>query len=150
MPETVFEVSRVVRFVPPERPASTRAEPVYITVGGDKYAPDAALVQIDCADRMDLCHAASCRLRVPLTRQDIAEDVALWDHGQPYLNQQRADGYCVHCDQSDHRCAIYAQRPGLCRTFDCRHDSRIWVDFQRRIPNPCLADLQHLPGPTTP
>ena len=140
MTEGVFEVSRIVRFVtPPGRTARPSAEPVYVTVGGDKYAPDESVAQIDCADRLDLCHAACCRLRVPLSRQDIAEGVAEWDDRQPFLNRQRADGYCVHCDESTHRCDIYGQRPGLCRVFDCRHDRRIWLDFERRIPNPGLA-----------
>ena len=140
MTAAVFEVSRVVHFVTPTASAaSTAVEPVYLTVGGDKYVPDGGHVQIDCADRLALCHAACCRLRVPLSHQDIAEDVAQWDERQPYLNRQRADGYCVHCDESTLRCSIYQERPGLCRSFDCRHDRRIWLDFERRIPNPRLA-----------
>jgi Fe-S-cluster containining protein len=140
MVEDVFEVSRVVRFVAPTMPAtSPSTEPVYVTIGGDKYAPENRHVEIDCADRLDLCHAACCRLRVALSHQDIAEGVAQWDERQPYLNRQGADGFCVHCDHSTHRCDIYPQRPGLCRSFDCRHDSRIWLDFARRIPNPRLA-----------
>lgn len=123
---------------------------MFITVGGDKYVPDESHVQIDCADRLDLCHAACCRLRVPLSRQDIAEEVAQWDDHRPFLNRQRADGYCAHCDERTHRCNIYGQRPGLCRSFDCRHDSRIWLDFARRIPNPCLAGLTTTALGTTP
>ena len=38
-------------------------------------------------------------------------------------------------------CTIYERRPGLCRTYDCRGDTRIWLDFERRIPNPSLAGL---------
>ena len=77
---------------------------------------------------------------MPLTHQDLDEGIVQWDRDQPYLNRQRADGYCVHCDAVSLRCATYEQRPGLCRSYDCRGDSRIWVDFERRIPNPTLAD----------
>lgn len=135
MAQSVFDVSRTVRFVaPPRQPAE-----IYVTEGGDKYTPDAGHVQIDCAARLALCHAACCRLRVPLSRQDLDEGVVEWDTDHPYLNRQRADGYCVHCDQASQRCAVYDERPGLCRTFDCRHDRRIWIDFDRRIPNPSVA-----------
>ncbi len=133
----MFEVSRTVRFAEP--PGGVVATVVYVTEGGDKYAPDTAAVEIDCDARLSLCHAACCRLRVPLTRQDLDEGVVRWDADQPYLNHQRADGYCVHCDATSHRCHVYEQRPGLCRTYDCRNDRRIWIDFARRIPNPSLA-----------
>ena len=126
--------------------ASTSAQPVFITVGGDKYVTDESHVHIDCADRLELCHAACCRLRVPLSRQDIVEDVVQWDHRQPFLNRQRADGHCVHCDESTHP-GIYSQRPGLCRSFHCRHDGRIWLDFERRVPHPGVATLPRTARP---
>jgi hypothetical protein len=31
---------------------------------------------------------------------------------------------------------VYAQRPGACRAYDCRHDPRVWIDFEARIPAP--------------
>jgi len=135
--ESVFEVSRTVRFAEP--PGGVVAPVVYVTEGGDKYALGPSEVEIDCAARLPLCHAACCRLRVPLTRQDLDEGVVQWDADRPYLNRQREDGFCVHCDAASHRCDVYDQRPGLCRTFDCRNDRRIWIDFERRIPNPSVA-----------
>jgi hypothetical protein len=33
-------------------------------------------------------------------------------------------------------CTVYAQRPGACRAYDCRHDPRVWIDFDARIPAP--------------
>ena len=29
-------------------------------------------------------------------------------------------------------------RPATCRTYDCRHDKRIWEDFDKGIINPTL------------
>jgi Fe-S-cluster containining protein len=107
----------------------------------DKYGEDLVEVEIDCADRIGLCHAACCRLRFALTQQDIAEGVVQWEIPKPYLNRQRADGYCIHCDPASKGCEVYVERPAICRTYDCRRDQRIWVDFERRIPNPDLKDL---------
>jgi hypothetical protein len=137
--EGVFEVARTVRFAEP--PGGIAATVVYVTEGGDKYASDTVPVEIDCAARLPLCHAACCRLRVPLTRQDLDEGVVQWDADRPYLNRQRADGYCVHCDPVGHRCHVYERRPGLCRTYDCRNDRRIWIDFEGRIPNPAVTAM---------
>ncbi len=138
MSHGTFTVSRAVHFGPTRR-AAPDAPVVYLSEGEDKYAVEVEHAPIDCADRLAICHAACCRLRVPLTRQDVDEGVVRWDREQPYLNEQRPDGWCVHCATDDRRCAIYAQRPGLCRTFDCRDDARIWLDFDRRIPNPSLG-----------
>jgi len=107
----------------------------------DKYAVQHETAEIDCAARYYLCKGSCCRLRFPLTRQDLDEGVVRWDYSRPYLNAQRADGYCTHNDPATLRCTIYAQRPTVCRQFDCREDPRIWVDFTARIPNPALADL---------
>jgi hypothetical protein len=137
MADSVFEVSRTVRF--PEPPGQDAAVVVYVTEGGDKYTLGTGQVEIDCDARLTLCRAACCRLRVPLTRQDLDEGVIRWDADQPYLVRQREDGYCIHCDPASHRCRVYDQRPGLCRTYDCRNDRRIWIDFERGIPNPTLA-----------
>jgi hypothetical protein len=143
-----FTASRVVHFGPTRRGGEreqpvieTAAAVVYLSEGADKYALGAEQAQIDCGTRLDRCHAACCRLGVPLTRQDLDEGIVQWDRDRPYLNQRQPDGYCVHCADDSRRCTIYERRPGLCRTYDCRGDTRIWLDFERRIPNPSLAGL---------
>ncbi|GEM_PF-1737441 len=105
----------------------------------DKYAVTADQIpQIDCASRYHLCHAACCALRFPLTKQDLDEGVVRWELGQPYLNRQGLDRLCVHLDRGTRRCSIYQHRPSICRTYDCRQDSRIWADFDKGIINPDL------------
>jgi hypothetical protein len=147
-----FTVRRVVHFgstrrrdrtpEPQQRSIETDAAVVCLCEGDDKYALDAAeLPQIDCDARLALCHAACCRLGVPLTQQDLDEGIVQWNRDQPYLNQRQPDGYCVHSDGHNRRCTIYEQRPGLCRTYDCRNDGRIWLDFDHRIPNPSLDGI---------
>lgn len=105
----------------------------------DKYEVEP--VDIDCFQRMDLCHAACCRLEFNLSRQDVAEGVVRWDFSQPYKIKQREDGWCSHCDPATKSCGVRDHRPIVCRAYDCRQDARIWTDFARRIPNPELAKL---------
>lgn len=104
----------------------------------DKYALNGDSVTIDCEARLPLCRAACCRLRFALTEQDIHEGAVQWDLEQPYLNRQGEDGWCAHCHPSTKRCHVYQQRPGVCRTYDCRGDKRIWLDFEGRVVNPEL------------
>ena len=106
--------------------------------GSDKYTLGEQAVEIDCRDRLPLCRAACCRLRFPLSEQDIHEGVVRWQLDRPYLNLQASDGYCAHCTEGTRTCGVYANRPAVCRTYDCRNDSRIWIDFDARVPQPDL------------
>lgn len=104
----------------------------------DKYALDGDAVDIDCESRLPLCRAACCRLRFALSEQDIHEGVVQWSLTEPYLNRQTPDGYCVHANEETRHCDVYEHRPAVCRRFDCRGDTRIWLDFDNRIINPDL------------
>jgi Fe-S-cluster containining protein len=99
----------------------------------DKYAMR-ALPAIDCEARLPLCRARCCTLRFALSRQDLDEGVVRWDPARPYAIAQREDRTCVHLHAG--RCEVYAQRPAVCRSYDCRGDGRIWLDFDTRIPAP--------------
>lgn len=103
----------------------------------DKYT-FAGAPPIDCARRVPLCKASCCRLPFALSRQDVREGIVHWDLGQPYLIEHGRDGYCTHMAPGSCACTIYAQRPVPCRGFDCRHDQRIWLDFDQMIPHPAL------------
>ena len=97
-------------------------------------------VEIDCENRVALCGAACCRLRVGLSGEDVREGVLRWDTGNPYALAKDDDGWCVHMERGSCRCTVYEARPIPCRGFDCREDARIWLDFENRVPNPALAD----------
>jgi Fe-S-cluster containining protein len=113
-------------------------DPVFVDdEAGDKYALT-DLPEIDCESRYPICQAACCTLRFPLSRQDIDEAVIRWDPVLRYWLAQGEHGYCTHIDIATCRCTVYSQRPGPCRTYDCRDDERIWEDFEARIPNPRL------------
>jgi Fe-S-cluster containining protein len=106
----------------------------------EKYGFEST-VQIDCASRLHLCKAACCRLRFALSRQDVEEGIVQWDFSHPYFIASSDDGYCRHLDRATSGCSIHANRPVPCRAYDCRHDQRIWSDFEQRIVSP---DLDHL------
>jgi len=102
---------------------------------GDKYQAG-PLPEIDCASLIPICKARCCRLRFPLSFQDLDEGVVRWEYGQPYIIRFAVDGYCSHSDPTTRACTIHAQRPVPCRVFDCRQDRRIWLDFEQRVPAP--------------
>lgn len=105
----------------------------------DKYtAPNVAV--IDCQSRLHLCHAVCCKMRFPLSRQDIEERIIQWDLGRPYVIAKDADGYCRHLNRSGLCCTVHGARPLPCRVYDCREDPRVWIDFEGRQINPKIAD----------
>ncbi len=115
--------------------ASERAH-VAVSAAVDKYTIT-GLPEIDCEARMPLCKGRCCTFTFPLSFQDLDERVIRWDYGRPYLILQREDdGYCTHNHAETHTCTVYEHRPAVCRTYDCRGDSRIWLDFEARIPAP--------------
>jgi len=98
----------------------------------DKYAvpsPD-----VDCAALIPLCGARCCSFEVTLSAQDVVEGGIPFDVMRPYA-MQKANGTCV-CKDDTGACTIYDRRPGACRAYDCRHDARVWIDFEARIPAP--------------
>jgi len=100
----------------------------------DKYEQPVSAV--DCESRVHLCQARCCTFSVELSRQDLEEGGLLWDIEQPYLLRREADGLCSHLDRTTKACGVYQNRPAACRTYDCRTDQRVWIDFDKRIPAP--------------
>ena len=114
---------------------------VALTTDGKEAGGQSPGVEIDCENRLHLCHAACCRLRFALTAREVEKGRVRWNLGQPYMIRQGEDGYCHHFDRSDQRCGIYEDRPFVCRAYDCRNDKRIWEDFEERIISPDLEKL---------
>jgi Fe-S-cluster containining protein len=103
----------------------------------DKYKVESP--PIPCAENLHLCHAACCSMAFNLSVQDLDEGKVRWDFARPYRVRQLADGHCTHLSRDDGSCTIYECRPAVCRSYDCRRDPRIWVDYEKRIPNPALT-----------
>ena len=96
--------------------------------------------EIDCENRVHLCRAACCKLPLALSREDVRENAVQWELGQPYMIAHASDGYCVHMDRETCGCTVYEQRPIPCRGYDCRHDKRIWLDFEQKQINPRIHE----------
>jgi len=109
----------------------------------DKYNIEEE-AKIDCDKRIHLCRAACCALTYVLSLQDINEGIR-WSLGQPFMNARGSDGYCVHLQRDGLKCNIYEHRPVVCRHYDCRNDSRIWLDFDKVIINPGLFEEEKAP-----
>ncbi|MDY0058274.1 MAG: hypothetical protein RBU45_00560 [Myxococcota bacterium] len=105
----------------------------------DKYALVVAGPS-DCLARLPVCRGACCRLPRCLSVQDLQEGGLRWDYFAPYLLGRTPDGRCLHQD-AHHRCTVYDRRPAACRSYDCRTDGRIWLDFDRWLVHPDVEQL---------
>jgi Fe-S-cluster containining protein len=90
---------------------------------------------VDCAARMHICKAVCCKLKFALSSEEVEAGKVKWDIGHPYIIRQDSTGYCCHNDPTSGGCRIYDERPGLCRRYSCRHDGRIWTDFEGMVRN---------------
>jgi Fe-S-cluster containining protein len=97
-------------------------------------APEPA-VEVDCAARLPICRAACCSLRFALSAGEVEDGRVKWDLGHPYLIRQTTQGWCVHNDRATGGCAIYGDRPRVCRAYSCAGDTRIWKDFDNMVLN---------------
>jgi Fe-S-cluster containining protein len=85
---------------------------------------------VDCAARLHVCKAVCCRLRFPLSVDEVESGGPIkWDLGRPYFNRHGEDGYCHQSAPETHACQIYDDRPSPCRQYSCVGDERIWKDF---------------------
>lgn len=127
--------ARVERLRKEPDPKAEQQATIHVASIQDKYAlqsPD-----VDCASLIPLCKGRCCRLTFPLSFQDLDEHVVKWNYSHPYhIRHRETDGYCVHSDPTTRGCGVYQNRPGICRTYDCRTDKRIWTDFENRVPAP--------------
>lgn len=112
---------------------------IKLVPGGNKRAvpsPD-----VDCAALIPLCKGRCCALTVTLSREDLDEGRLRWDLHDPYvLPKDPATGYCANL-RAGGGCCVYDDRPATCRSYDCRNDPRVWIDYARRIPAPLPAHL---------
>lgn len=111
----------------------SRAVPVKLHALGDKYEQPNA--EVDCEARFPICRGACCSLEVPLAVQDLEEGKVRWDIARPYYLRKDEDGRCTHQDRKTLFCGTYETRPLPCRSYSCHKDTRIWRDFDKRVPN---------------
>jgi Fe-S-cluster containining protein len=110
----------------------------------DPDEPDRTGVTVDCSARLHICHAVCCKLKFPLSCEEVDAGKVKWDIGHPYVIRHEASGYCTHNDPAG-GCRIYENRPAVCRRYSCVNDTRIWKDFDNMVLNQEWID-EHL-GP---
>jgi Fe-S-cluster containining protein len=109
----------------------------------DPDEPLRAGVEVDCGSRMHICRAVCCRLKFPLSCEEVDSGTVKWDIGHPYVIRHESSGYCTHNDTGTGCCRIYGDRPAVCRRYSCAGDTRIWTDFEGMILNQAWID-EHL------
>jgi Fe-S-cluster containining protein len=120
----------------PDEPASGEEPPAPAPVRWPSFAlrADGASAkpsqEVNCAERMHVCHAVCCKLSFALTAEEVDAGKVRFDVGFPYMIRHDSDGYCTHNDRSTGSCGVYADRPGVCRHYSCANDERIWKDFE--------------------
>jgi hypothetical protein len=141
-PAAVEAGLRAGRPSPPPGPAPLAVELAPPGVDNDQVPspPD-----LDCAALLPICGARCCMLTFPLSAEDLDAGRLAWSYGQPYHIARGADHRCVHQERATGHCTVYGIRPAVCRSYDCRDDDRIWLDFANKIPAPLDAVL---PSPT--
>jgi Fe-S-cluster containining protein len=128
----------------PTLPQPVQWPSIALRVEGEQLEPPA---QVNCAERMHICHAVCCKLNFALTAEEVDAGKVKWDLGFPYIVRHDADGLCTHNDRATGGCGVYADRPGICRRYSCAKDRRIWKDFERMELNSEWID-KHLSEPT--
>ena len=104
---------------------------VRLRVDPEPPPPTAA---VDCAARLPICQAVCCRLSFPLSAPEVESGRVKWDLGMPYFARKDDTGTCVHLGEDKH-CGVYENRPGVCHSYSCAHDERIWTDFDGMVLN---------------
>ncbi len=118
-----------------------------VVVREDAPAPAVSADAIDCAARIPYCKASCCRLRWPMTLEEVESGPVKWDLGRPFFNRHGAHGYCHQFDAESHGCNVYEQRPQPCRQYSCADDGRIWLDFENMVPNTEWIESHYERGP---
>ena len=126
---------RVANRIQAERGIKVRLSSVH-----DKYSVESP--DIDCASRIPLCGARCCSFDVMLSAQDLTERKLPFVIEQPYLLPRDPVTKRCACMDDTGACAAYEYRPATCRTYDCRDDPRVWIDFEARLPAPLPASIR--------
>lgn len=110
----------------------------------DKYGVESP--DIDCASRIPLCGARCCSFDVALSKQDLLEKKLPFVIERPYeLPRDPVTKKCACMDDAG-ACTAYEYRPATCRTYDCREDRRVWIDYEARIPAPLPESIRPAPN----
>lgn len=107
-----------------------------------KPKPEAEHAEVDCESLLPLCHGACCWLNVPLTVDEVKAGRFAINCEMPFFMVTHPSKQCLH--HADDKCAIYKERPMVCRIYRCKGDRRVWTDFDRKIVGPLPRRIESL------
>jgi len=113
-----------------------------LVVYGDEDEKDDTVV-FDEGGRRELCRAICCSFIFALTKKDVEKGVVKWNPKRPYFIAREEDGYCPHLDRETLMCKVWEDRPERCKNYDCRKDTNVWIDWEKKILSKDV--FKHLP-----
>ena len=113
-----------------------------LVVYGDEDEKDETVV-FDEGGRRELCRAICCSFIFALTKKDVEKGVVKWNPKRPYFIAREEDGYCPHLDRETLMCKVWEDRPERCKNYDCRKDTNVWIDWEKKILSKDV--FKHLP-----
>lgn len=128
---------RLAKRVQAERGVKIRLAP-----SDDKYSVESP--DVDCATLIPLCGARCCSFNVALSNQDVVERKLPFVVDEPYMLPRDPVTKRCTCMNAAGACTVYEVRPSTCRTYDCREDRRVWLDYEARIPAPLPESVRPL------
>lgn len=113
-----------------------------LVVYGDEDEKDETVV-FDEGGRRELCRAICCSFIFALTKKDVEKGIVKWNPKRPYFIAREEDGYCPHLDRETLMCKVWEDRPERCKNYDCRKDTNVWIDWEKKILSKDV--FKHLP-----
>ena len=123
-----------------KRIQADRGIKIRLSMVDDKYTVESP--DIDCASRIPLCGARCCSFDVMLSKQDLAERKLPFVIDEPYMLPRDPVTKKCACMDAQGQCVAYDHRPATCRSYDCREDARVWIDYEARIPAPMPESIR--------
>jgi len=93
---------------------------------------------VDCCKGRELgCQTYCCRLLVRLDPDERGESKD--GLPAPGFVEKAADGYCINFDRDSNLCAIWHNRPRVCREYSCNSDFLLQVALRETFTS--MVDL---------
>lgn len=109
-------------------------------------------VHVDCDEGRRLgCGTFCCSLIVRYAPDEVVVDAA--GQRKACVDKDKTTGACVHLDREHFGCAIWEERPRVCRQYDCNDDPLLQVvlrDGFRSLVSAARADVPRGPRRVVP
>jgi len=93
---------------------------------------------VNCNEGRKLgCKSYCCRLLIRLTTDEMqpSNDGSI---SKGFIDKD-IDGFCIHFNRNNYNCAIWKNRPQICKAYDCNTDILLQVAINKSFNN--IIDL---------